>query len=716
MASDSRSRRQRCGVTAREWLSQNPLILDTETTGLGPTDEIVQIAVVDADGTVLLNTLVRPTQPISAEATSIHGITDSDVELAPSGGEICLELARLLRQRLVCIYNADFDARILAQTFRAWGVPLPKFQTECVMTLYAEFEGEWSAYHGSYRWHKLTSAASRANLGHFGAHDALGDAETTRRLLAHMATFAESETQPSRREPALRPVDVSRKANVRTPPVGSEAALVATGRGLRGPAPHGRRLVAFVLDLVSIVVADWWLWLATGVDLAQYGSKVLLLLYLPVVWSLTGTSVGKYLVSLQVTKLDGHRPGFPRSCLRAFVMLALSFLWIAWWPSVSRDDRRGVHDLAAGTWVWLSPPGRHRTAVAISLSLAVVGLLFVSALPLGRESGLVHSLLGGTAGGTSVELTPVPPVDRGKAAASPRQPVSEAPPTTAPVPRTDQTRPSALHSRAYVVQAGDTLGGIAKSLGVPLDVILQANSIADPNRIYVGQELVIPSQSSPAGTAADDVQRAPEQPQTSAPAGTAPLAASPDLGGGGVIAFTCMEQSRLFPVRYSSSLCTVLPNGTNLVHLTPGVRVDSFSWSPDGKQLAYSSDGDIYIIGSRGGLSHNLTASPDIFENAVEWWPGGEIAFARSPVGPSNSRGRPERHTIDPATRRVTWFSSETLVDPAYQARSPNGEYVVRCDCGSGGEVCVARADGSGNSMVIAYSDSWSCIARWSPH
>lgn len=46
---------------------------------------------------------------------------------------------------------------------------------------------------------------------------------------------------------------------------------------------------------------------------------------------------------------------------------------------------------------------------------------------------------------------------------------------------------------AYTVAPGDTLGAIAVRLGVPLDALIAANAIEDPNRIRVGQVLVIPN-------------------------------------------------------------------------------------------------------------------------------------------------------------------------------------------------------------------------------
>lgn len=47
--------------------------------------------------------------------------------------------------------------------------------------------------------------------------------------------------------------------------------------------------------------------------------------------------------------------------------------------------------------------------------------------------------------------------------------------------------------QTYVVQPGDTLMAISRRFGVELAALVEANSIANPNLIYVGQRLLIPS-------------------------------------------------------------------------------------------------------------------------------------------------------------------------------------------------------------------------------
>ncbi|MBN1583214.1 MAG: LysM peptidoglycan-binding domain-containing M23 family metallopeptidase [Anaerolineae bacterium] len=57
----------------------------------------------------------------------------------------------------------------------------------------------------------------------------------------------------------------------------------------------------------------------------------------------------------------------------------------------------------------------------------------------------------------------------------------------------------------HVVQAGETLFGIAQQYGLTVDAIVAANSLVDPDRIEVGQQLVIPL--APSGVEATTTYR-----------------------------------------------------------------------------------------------------------------------------------------------------------------------------------------------------------------
>ncbi|MCS7038651.1 MAG: peptidoglycan DD-metalloendopeptidase family protein [Caldilineales bacterium] len=56
--------------------------------------------------------------------------------------------------------------------------------------------------------------------------------------------------------------------------------------------------------------------------------------------------------------------------------------------------------------------------------------------------------------------------------------------------------------RVHIVVAGDTLSALAQRYGVTVEAIAAANRLADPNRIVVGQRLLIPTGENPRTTSA----------------------------------------------------------------------------------------------------------------------------------------------------------------------------------------------------------------------
>lgn len=65
-------------------------------------------------------------------------------------------------------------------------------------------------------------------------------------------------------------------------------------------------------------------------------------------------------------------------------------------------------------------------------------------------------------------------------------------PTATPTPSPTATATVAPTPVVYVIQAGDSLEGIAKKFGVSTDKIAQANHLSDPNNLAEGQKLTIP--------------------------------------------------------------------------------------------------------------------------------------------------------------------------------------------------------------------------------
>jgi DNA polymerase-3 subunit epsilon len=165
------------------------LYLDTETTGLGDRDELVDIAAIDNSGRVLLNTLIKPHRPIPRDATAIHGITDEMVRSAPGWADVYPRFLDLLASyRHVIVYNADFDRRLIQQTCVSVTLSLPRANWHCAMKRYADFAGEPDRYGRGNRWFPLGQAVSRLGVTLIPDHSALADARACREVVRAMAT------------------------------------------------------------------------------------------------------------------------------------------------------------------------------------------------------------------------------------------------------------------------------------------------------------------------------------------------------------------------------------------------------------------------------------------------------------------------------------------------------------------------------------------------
>ncbi|WP_022980712.1 3'-5' exonuclease [Ideonella sp. B508-1] len=155
------------------------IYLDTETTGLSPLgDELLEVAAID-DGEVVFHSLVKPTRLKEwPEAELIHGISPSDVQNAPTLGDLLPELAQvLLSAEALVVYNAPFDLAFLPEGLRNSIEPA----TLCAMEAFALHVGQWDERREAFRWHSLAAASSIAEHFWTGSqHRAVADAVATR--------------------------------------------------------------------------------------------------------------------------------------------------------------------------------------------------------------------------------------------------------------------------------------------------------------------------------------------------------------------------------------------------------------------------------------------------------------------------------------------------------------------------------------------------------
>jgi len=172
--------------------SEGFFILDTETTGLHD-GEICQIAIIDEVGKVWFNNLVKTKEPIPADATAIHGITDEMVADAPTWELIAPVIENFLRNKLVVVYNAVYDRKMMHKSNERWNMPKYEWKEHstfvCAMEAFAEFYGDWNNYHKSYRWQRLAHAARYCGVDVKNAHDALADCQMTLAVVNYMLEF-----------------------------------------------------------------------------------------------------------------------------------------------------------------------------------------------------------------------------------------------------------------------------------------------------------------------------------------------------------------------------------------------------------------------------------------------------------------------------------------------------------------------------------------------
>jgi DNA polymerase III subunit epsilon len=126
----------------RALLKAELVVIDTETTGIGYSAEIVEIGVIDARGEPLLSTLVRPKAGvIPAAATRIHGISTADVREAPTFDEVYGALLAVTAGKRILAWNAPFDERMVRQSATRWGRRERIGDFECAMRAYAQARG-----------------------------------------------------------------------------------------------------------------------------------------------------------------------------------------------------------------------------------------------------------------------------------------------------------------------------------------------------------------------------------------------------------------------------------------------------------------------------------------------------------------------------------------------------------------------------------------------
>ncbi|EMM6971633.1 Lar family restriction alleviation protein [Enterobacter hormaechei] len=190
-----------------KWLKSDYVVIDTETTGLGEDAEIIEIAVINMRGEILLDTLVKPTQPIPPEVTEINHITNEMVANAPAWRDVFPKVLAIISHHKWLAWHSGFDARMLQQSCLRTGffsnespsyiaLITSRIHTSHIdaKAVYDQWYGEFDEKRKAFKRQSLTTAASRHGVSVEGAHRALADCKMVLAVLQKVcASVSQSE-------------------------------------------------------------------------------------------------------------------------------------------------------------------------------------------------------------------------------------------------------------------------------------------------------------------------------------------------------------------------------------------------------------------------------------------------------------------------------------------------------------------------------------------
>ena len=219
-----------------------PVVVDVETTGLGPHDRLVEVAVITLDPETWetqdeYDTLINPQRDVGP--TGVHGVTAGMVELAPVFAEVLAPVTRRLRGAMLIAHNLSFDTRMMGYEFERQGVTIDFGKGLCTL--------------GATRA-KLDRACKDKGIRLTSAHRALADARATVELAKKLG-FRD-------RHDPVKPVQVEP-----VPSAGNHARTHRRGLAdvgtspmhrvvCRSHYPHGDAAITRYLDALDWVLDD----------------------------------------------------------------------------------------------------------------------------------------------------------------------------------------------------------------------------------------------------------------------------------------------------------------------------------------------------------------------------------------------------------------------------------------------------------------------------
>ena len=190
---------------AQELLNQPFVVLDLETTGLDSDADILQIGLVSSSGDVLLDTYIKPVEPIDERrylnvddwyddrgprmtAFGVNGISNAMVADAPPFLDVYPRLCELLQGQSIVCYNVSFDRRRLKESCERHHLPVIEATWKCAQVAFAQFYGDYSRKYGDYKYKSLSFACAYLGVDMVPTHDGAEDALATLHVVRALAS------------------------------------------------------------------------------------------------------------------------------------------------------------------------------------------------------------------------------------------------------------------------------------------------------------------------------------------------------------------------------------------------------------------------------------------------------------------------------------------------------------------------------------------------
>lgn len=158
-------------------------VLDVETTGLSPQyNNVIELGIVRVKNLKVVEkyqTLINPGRDIPAFITGFTGISNDDVYDAPFFNDIADEVIDFIGDDVIAGHNLSFDYSFLKREFNYIGKPEPRNPRVCTLKIARRIFPLLNSK-------SLGAVSSFLKIKNSSSHRALGDAETTAKILIKM--------------------------------------------------------------------------------------------------------------------------------------------------------------------------------------------------------------------------------------------------------------------------------------------------------------------------------------------------------------------------------------------------------------------------------------------------------------------------------------------------------------------------------------------------